>query len=86
MIAERALLIRKNDLCRISGLSMSMVNKIFMNLDAQSRPGNLPEPPPHLRFGKSVYILADCIPLWLDAMRANPSNRYIRSGPNTAIQ
>lgn len=84
MNSERALLIRKTDLCRISGLSMSLVNKIFMRFEAHSRPDNLPEPPPHLRFGNSVYIIADCIPLWLDAMRTNANKRYMRSSYNPA--
>lgn len=48
---------------RITGLPKSLIRKSFMAED--KRPKYAPDPPPHKRIGRSVYILADQLFAWV---------------------
>ena len=48
---------------RLVGLPLSTFRKSFISPD--KRPKRLPGPPPHVRMGRAIYVLADKLPLWI---------------------
>lgn len=65
-----AYLIRMPEAARITGLPVSLIRKSF--ICEEKRPTNVPPPPPHKRIGRAVYILADKLSDWVDALGKSP--------------
>lgn len=61
-------LIRVPEAARLTGLPRSTMRKSFMREDR--RPKNVPPPPPHVRVGRAVYILADKLDTWIMSIGA----------------
>jgi hypothetical protein len=51
---------------RLTGLPRSLLRKSFMREDR--RPKNVPPPPPHVRVGRAVYIVADKLAAWVETI------------------
>jgi hypothetical protein len=37
------------------------------------RPRNIPQPPPHRRIGRAIYILADELTVWVESLGQQPA-------------
>ena len=59
-------LIQVPEAARITGLPRSKLRKSFTA--EHKRPKNVPAPPPHRRIGRSIYILADKLPAWVESL------------------
>jgi hypothetical protein len=68
---HRAHLVRVPEAARITGLPQSLLRKSFMA--EGKRPKNVPSPPPHKRIGRAVYILADRLVEWVEALTQIPT-------------
>jgi hypothetical protein len=55
--------VRVPEAARITGLPASLIRKSFMC--EEKRQKNIPSPPPHVRIGRSIFILADQLSHWL---------------------
>jgi hypothetical protein len=65
-------LIRIPEAAEITGLPPSLLRKSFMC--EERRPKNIPNPPPHKRIGRAVYILANQLPAWVESLGRQPEN------------
>lgn len=72
-------LIRVPEAAKATGLPVSTLRKSFMKV----RPANVPPPPPHRRIGRSVYILADELRAWVEAL-PQPKGAVRRGRPTVA--
>lgn len=54
----------------VIGMPLSLLEKSFM--DPAKRPSYAPEPPPHVRNGRSIYILTAELPAWARALVERP--------------
>lgn len=59
-------LVRIPAAARLIGLPVSLLRKSFIS--ERKRPKNVPPPPPHKRIGRSIYILIDQLPEWVEAL------------------
>lgn len=50
----------------ITGLPVSLIRKSF--IEDRKRPANVPSPPPHMRIGRSVYIIRDQLADWVTTL------------------
>lgn len=63
-------LIRIRDAARITGLPQSLIRKSFMR--EEKRPRNIPDPPPHKRIGRAIYIVSDDLSDWVQNLNTPP--------------
>lgn len=78
-------LIRVPEAARLTGLPRSTLRKCFMA--EHRRPKTVPAPPPHKRIGRSVYILADRLPGWVESLGgtgSGPAEKRRRGRPTVA--
>jgi hypothetical protein len=75
------LLISLPEAATISGIPLSTLRKSFMRV----RPGNVPAPPPHRRIGRSIYIIAAKLEMWILSLPA-PDPIKKRGRPTKAEQ
>jgi len=77
-------LIRVPEAARLTGLPRSMLRKSFMREDR--RPKNVPPPPPHVRVGRAVFILADKLDAWIISIGAPIAPRKRPRGRPTVAE
>ena len=65
-VGGRPYLVRIAEAASITGLPASLIRKSFMC--ATKKPANVPEPPPHKRIGKAIYIIADRLEDWVSSL------------------
>jgi hypothetical protein len=72
--------VRIEEAAAISGLPVSLIRKSFITED--KRPKNVPQPPPHKRIGRAIYIVRDELGEWAknignqsDTIKPDPPRR-----------
>ena len=79
--AEGSYLLRVPEAARLTGLPPSLLRKCFMA--EHKRPRNVPAPPPHVRVGRAVYVIASKLAAWAESLSANQGQRK-RGRPTVA--